>query len=198
MVEVYAKALEEAAETLKRGGLVAFPTDTVWGVMARMEDEAACHRIYALKGREEGKPLQVLVADLESALKLAALGPLEARFLRLVEAFWPGGLTVVVPGRNIPPWISKDGSVGLRMPAHDLLRDLLRRVGGYAAATSLNRSGEPPVRSEEEARAFAVDFVFPGEALGLASSVVDLRTGEVLREGAIPKEALLPYLQWNP
>ncbi|MEN2982282.1 MAG: L-threonylcarbamoyladenylate synthase [Thermus sp.] len=195
MVEVYQKELAEAAEVLKRGGLVAFPTDTVFGVMARMEDEAACRRIYALKGREEKKPLQVLVADLESALGLADLGDLRDRFLRLAEAFWPGGLTVVVPGRSIPPWISQDGSVGLRMPDHPWLRELLRRVGGYAAATSLNRSGEPPVRTEAEARAFAVDYVFPGEAGGLASSVVDLRTGEVLREGAIPKEALLPYLR---
>ncbi|MCS6868894.1 MAG: L-threonylcarbamoyladenylate synthase [Thermus sp.] len=195
MEEVYQKELAEAAEVLKRGGLVAFPTDTVFGVMARMEDEAACRRIYALKGREEKKPLQVLVADLESALGLAELGELKDRFLRLAEAFWPGGLTVVVPGRNIPPWISQDGSVGLRMPDHPWLRELLRRVGGYAAATSLNRSGEPPVRTEAEARAFAVDYVFPGEAGGLASSVVDLRTGEVLREGAIPKEALRPYLR---
>ncbi|MCS7217919.1 MAG: L-threonylcarbamoyladenylate synthase [Thermus sp.] len=195
MEEVYQKELAEAAEVLKRGGLVAFPTDTVFGVMARMEDEAACRRIYALKGREEKKPLQVLVADLESALGLAELGELRDRFLRLAEAFWPGGLTVVVPGRNIPPWISQDGSVGLRMPDHPWLRELLRRVGGYAAATSLNRSGEPPVRTEAEARAFAVDYVFPGEAGGLASSVVDLRTGEVLREGAIPKEALRPYLR---
>ncbi|BDG16879.1 L-threonylcarbamoyladenylate synthase [Thermus brockianus] len=195
MVEVYQRELEEAARTLREGGLVAFPTDTVFGVLARLEDEAACHRIYEVKGRPEEKPLQVLVADLESALKLAQLGPLEGRFLRLVEAFWPGGLTVVVPGRDIPPWISKDGSVGLRMPAHEVLRELLRRVGGYAAATSLNRSGEPPVRTAEEARAFAVDYVFPGEAGGLASSVVDLRRGEVLREGAIPKEALLPYLR---
>ncbi len=109
---------------------MAFPTDTVWGVLAPMENEAACKRIYALKGRQEDKPLQVLVADLESALRLADLGPLEERFLRLAEAFWPGGLTVVVPGRGIPPWISKDGSVGLRMPAHDLLRGLLRLVGG--------------------------------------------------------------------
>ncbi|MBW6394752.1 threonylcarbamoyl-AMP synthase [Thermus sp. SYSU G05001] len=195
MVEVYQKELQEAAETLRRGGLVAFPTDTVWGVLARMEDEAACRRIYELKGREEGKPLQVLVADLESALKLADLGKLRDKFLRLAEAFWPGGLTVVVPGQGIPPWISRDGSVGLRMPDHVLLRELLRRVGGYAAATSLNRSGEPPVRTEAEARAFAVDYVFPGEAMGLASSVVDLRTRQVLREGAIPKEALLPHLQ---
>jgi L-threonylcarbamoyladenylate synthase len=194
MTEVYQKELAQAAEVLKKGGLVAFPTDTVWGVLARMEDEAACRRIYALKGREEKKPLQVLVADLEDARKLAQLGPLEGRFLHLAEAFWPGALTIVVPGRDIPPWISPDGSVGLRMPAHEALRELLRRVGGHAAATSLNRSGEPPVKTEAEARAFPVDFVFPGEAMGLASSVVDLRTGEVLREGAIPKEALLPYL----
>ncbi len=195
MEGVYQKALAEAVETLKKGGLVAFPTDTVWGVLARMEDEAACRRIYALKGRAEDKPLQVLVADLKAALALAEPGPLEGRFLKLAQAFWPGGLTIVVPGRGIPPWISQDGSVGLRMPNHEALREVLKGVGGYAAATSLNRSGEPPVRSLEGAKAFPVDYVFPGEALGLASSVVDLRTGQVLREGAIPREVLEAYLK---
>ena len=129
---------------------MAFPTDTVWGVLALMEDEAACKRIYEVKGRPEDKPLQVLVADLESALELVDLGPLEGKFLRLAEAFWPGGLTVVVPGKAIPPWISKDGSVGLRMPDHALLRELLRRVGGHAAATRLNKGGEPQVRPEAD------------------------------------------------
>ncbi len=191
----YHKALEEAAEVLKGGGIVAFPTDTVWGVVALMENEAACRRIYALKGRREDKPLQALVAGLEEALALAEPGPLRERLLRVAQAFWPGGLTVVVPGRGIPPWISRDGSVGLRMPAHEGLRALIRKVGGHVAATSLNRSGEPPVASLEEARAFPVDYAVPGEALGIASSVVDLRTGEVLREGLIPKERLLAYLK---
>ncbi|MGQ9510421.1 MAG: L-threonylcarbamoyladenylate synthase [Thermaceae bacterium] len=184
----------QAVQALKTGKVVAFPTDTVWGVLTLLENEAGVRRIRAMKGREEDKPFQVLVADLESAHRLAHLGELEEKFLRLVRAFWPGGLTVVVPGRTIPPYISPDGSVGLRMPGHEVLREILRRVGGYAAATSLNKSGEPPVKSEEEARAFPVDYVFPGEAKGLASSVVDLRTGKVLREGAIPKEALLAYL----
>jgi len=183
---------------LKKGGVVAFPTDTVWGVLALLENEEGVRRIYAMKGREEQKPLQVLVADLEAALSLAELGPLEKPFLRLAKAFWPGGLTLVVPGRKIPPYISKDGSVGLRMPDHEALREVLRGVGGYAAATSLNKSGEPPVQSEEEVRAFPVDYVFPGKALGVASSVLDLRTGEVLREGAIPRAALLAALNPDP
>jgi L-threonylcarbamoyladenylate synthase len=183
----------QAVQTLKKGGVVAFPTDTVWGVLTLVENEEGVRRIRAMKGRDEAKPLQVLVADLEVALSLSEPSWRE-KLLRLAEAFWPGGLTLVVPGKGIPGYISQDGSVGLRMPDHEVLREVLRGVGGYAAATSLNKSGEPPVRSEEEARAFPVDYVFPGEALGLASSVVDLRTGEVLREGAIPKEALLPYL----
>ena len=155
--------------------MVAFPTDTVWGVLALMEDEAACKRIYEVKGRPEDKPLQVLVADLESALELVDLGPLEGKFLRLAEAFWPGGLTVVVPGKAIPPWISKDGSVGLRMPDHALLRELLRRVGGHAAATSLNKSGEPPVRT-------AGPCVSRRMPTGMSSSAAILRiVGTILR-----------------
>jgi L-threonylcarbamoyladenylate synthase len=195
MTEVYQKELAQGAEVLKKGGLVAFPTDTVWGVLARMEDEAACRRIYALKGREEKKPLQVLVAGPRGRPKAFGPGPLGGSG----SCAWPrpsgrGPSPSWSREGGIPPWISRDGSVGLRMPAHETLRELLRRAGGHLAATSLNRSGEPPVRTEAEARAFPVDFVFPGEATGLASSVVDLRTGEILREGAIPKEALLPYL----
>lgn len=174
--------------------MVAFPTDTVWGVLALMEDEAACKRIYEVKGRPEDKPLQVLVADLESALELVDLGPLEGKFLRLAEAFWPGGLTVVVPGKAIPPWISKDGSVGLRMPDHALLRELLRRVGARRRHEPQQKRRAPGAhggRGPDLRRGLRLS----GEAGGLASSVVDLRTGEVLREGAIPKEALLAHLR---
>lgn len=173
---------------------MAFPTDTVWGVLALMEDEAACKRIYEVKGRPEDKPLQVLVADLESALELVDLGPLEGKFLRLAEAFWPGGSPWWSPGRpsllgsaRTAPWASECRTTPFCGSSS--------AAWGHAAATSLNKSGEPPVRTEAEARTFAVDFVFPGEAGGLASSVVDLRTGEVLREGAIPKEALLAHLR---
>jgi L-threonylcarbamoyladenylate synthase len=189
---------DELARTiavLRSGGVVAFPTDTVWGVMAQMENASACMRLYALKGRPEDVPLPILVADEEAALALAELGPLEGRFRALIRVFWPGALTVVVPGRRIPAWISKDGSVGLRWPAHVGLYDVLSALGGHAAATSLNRSGKPPVRSYAEALTFAVDRVHPGEdPPGTSSTVVDLMRGVVVREGAIPGGALASWL----
>ncbi len=185
-------------QVLNSGGIVAFPTDTVWGLLARMEDEAACQRIYRIKGRAAEKPLQVLVSSVEAALELADLGPHEPVFLELVREFWPGPLTIVVPGRAVPHWISQDGTVGLRMPAHDELLEILAGAGGHAAATSLNKSGAPPARSYEEALAFAslVDRVHPGPSpAGVASSVVDLVRGQVLREGAVPAPALEPHLR---
>ncbi|AEB11709.1 L-threonylcarbamoyladenylate synthase [Marinithermus hydrothermalis] len=185
-------------QVLRNGGVVAFPTDTVWGLLARMEDEAACRRIYRIKGRAAEKPLQVLVSSVEAALELAELGPHEPVFLELAREFWPGPLTIVVPGQAIPPWISPDGTVGLRMPAHDELLEILAGVGGHAAATSLNQSGAPPARSYEEALTFAplVDRVHPGDTpAGVASSVVDLVRGQVLREGGVPASALKPHLR---
>ena len=171
---------------------MAFPTDTVWGVLARMDNKDACQRIYSLKGREAYKPLQILVRDLEAALSLADTSAERELFLSMAKQFWPGALTMVVKGKDTPNWISPTGLVGLRIPALFELREVLTLP---LAATSLNLSGQPPVQSYAEATSFAVDWVCPGpNPLGLASSVVDLVKREVLREGAISEERLKEYL----
>jgi len=188
--------LAEAARVLEEGGLVAFPTDTVWGVLVRPDDPEAVARVYRLKGRAAERPLQLLVSDLEVARALLPEGYRDPRFSALAERFWPGPLTVVVPAGRSFPAIGARRTLGLRLPDHPELRELLRAVGGYAAATSLNRSGEPPVRTEAEARTFPVDWVVPGPPPpGRASSVVDLVRGRILRAEAIPAEALAPYLE---
>lgn len=181
----------QATNFLRAGQVIAYPTDTVWGLLALLEDNAACQRIYTIKGREPGKPLQVLVCDLESALALTE--PQYHGKLRLVAKLWPGPLTMVVPGRGIPPWISPDGTVGLRMPADPVLCQLIWEVGGHVAATSLNKSGEPPVRTLAEALNFdpEIAVVAGSDPPGTASTVVDLVRGRVIREGVISGNQVL-------
>ncbi len=192
-------AFEPSLEVLRAGGVLAWPTDTTWGLVARADRPEALARIYRLKGRPADKPLQLLVADLETALALLDPGWDPAPFIRLAKAFWPGALTLVAPaGPAAPAACVREGRVGLRQPADAELRRLLAAVGGYTAATSLNPSGRPPVRSYREALRYAdrVDRVHPGEAGGeLASTVVDVERGEVLREGLIPAEAISKVLE---
>ena len=191
--------LQRTLETLRAGGLVAWPTDTTWGLLARADRPEALKRIYALKNRPEHKPLQLLVASAEAAADLVAPGPWRSGFERLAAAFWPGGLTLVVPaGPAAPPAVVHGGKVGLRVPADAELREVLAALGGWAAATSLNRSGEPPVASLAEAMRYAdrVDRVHPGEAGGrLASTVFDLRARRVLRAGAVAEATLWEVLE---
>jgi len=186
------EALLKAAEVLRRGGVVAFPTDTVWGLLALPHEPAAVEKVYRLKKRPRQKPLQLLVAEREKAQALAEADP---RFLALAERFWPGALTLVAPARVPFPLIGARERVGIRLPAHPGLRELIRAVGGVVAATSLNESGRPPVRTFEEAKRFGADLTLAGpEPPGLASSVVVLPEGRVEREGAVPKELLLEVL----
>lgn len=181
----------QATNFLRAGQVIAYPTDTVWGLLAVLENNAACQRIYALKGREPGKPLQVLVCDLEAALALTQ--PQYHEKVKRVAELWPGPLTLIVPGRGIPPWISPDGTVGLRVPADPVLCRLIRDLGGHVAATSLNKSGEPPVQTLAEALDFGPEIavVAGSNPPGTASTVVDLLKGQVIREGAIPGAAAL-------
>ena len=176
--------------------MVALPTDTVWGLLVRPDDPAAVERVYAMKGRPKNQPLQLLVADLETARSLLPKDFDDPRFLALAERFWPGPLTLIVPAGRPFPAIGATERLGLRIPNHPELRALLRALGGYLAATSLNRSGEPPVQSEAEARRFPVDLVMGGKTpTGHASSVVDLSKGTILRADAIPEGELLPFLE---
>ncbi|MGH2689867.1 MAG: L-threonylcarbamoyladenylate synthase [Actinomycetota bacterium] len=174
--------LEEAVRALRRGGLVVIPTDTVYGLAAPAGDADAARRIFALKGRDEGKPLQILIPDARSMSELAR--PSRSAVL-LAERFWPGPLTLVVPAKA-------GGTVGLRVPGHPLALELLAATGPVSA-TSANRSGEPTPADIGSIRTHfgaAVDvYVDGGHVDGLPSTVVDV-TGPgvvVLREGAVPR-----------
>lgn len=190
-----------AAELLRRGELVAFPTDTVYGLGAHSQLPRAIEQIYVVKGRREEKGIPLLLADIDSLSALVTEVPEVAR--RLARAFWPGGLTLILPKKpTVPAVVSRDPTVAVRIPDHPLTLALIRKVGAPLATSSANRSGEPSLTTAQEVRA-----VFDGQIAaiidggetpgGIASTIVDCtaQPPKILRVGAIPVEQLLPYLQ---
>jgi L-threonylcarbamoyladenylate synthase len=183
-----AGAVARAVVALRAGGVVAFPTETVYGLGVRAGDGPARRRLAALKGRDRSKPFQLLLADARQALRIAPDMPESAR--RLAEAFWPGPLTLVVRD-------ARGRWQGLRVPDHRVPRVIARGLGGALLATSANRSGEAPAaRAKEIARVFGgkLGVIIDGGAAGSGrpSSVVKVwqRKWELLREGAISRERI--------
>src|SRR5262249_34135404 len=148
-----AEAITGAARLLRAGGLVAFPTETVYGLGANALDASAVARIFAAKGRPANNPLIVHVAEADEARQVAADWPEAAA--RLAERFWPGPLTLVLPKRAIvPDAVTANGpTLAVRVPAHPVAQALLRAAGVPVAAPSANRSTElSPTRAEHVLR----------------------------------------------
>jgi len=192
------EALERGATALRSGALVAFPTETVYGLGADATDETAVARIYEAKRRPSFNPLISHVGDVEAALALGDFGP-EAR--ALAQRFWPGPLTIVVERAPDCPiaWLTSSGlnSIALRVPAHPLARDLLGRVGRPVAAPSANLSGRvSPTEAAHVAGELGDRVALILDAgpcsVGLESTVVDLSGARplLLRPGAITREML--------
>lgn len=191
------EAIERAAGVIRGGGLVAFPTETVYGLGANALDPDAVARIFAAKGRPSYNPLISHVEDVAAARRLARTWPATAD--RLAEALWPGPLTLVVPKSEVVPEIVTAGldSVAVRVPAHPVASALLRAAGVPLAAPSANRFTEvsPTTAAHvEKGLGTRVDLILDGgpTAVGIESTVLDL-TGEVpalLRPGSIPVERL--------
>jgi tRNA threonylcarbamoyl adenosine modification protein (Sua5/YciO/YrdC/YwlC family) len=179
-----------AARAIKRGELVGVPTDTVYGLAADPYDEAALEKLYSLKGREENKPIAILVASLEQGLLLGAMSD---RALDLADKYWPGPVTLVVPRLDTAPqWLGdlSKRTIGLRCPDHPVALELLEMTGPLAV-TSANLSSDDPTQSAADARATFGDEVLTyleGPAGGGApSTLVDLThpAETVLRRGPI-------------
>ena len=191
MIAADAAAVDVVEKALRRGEVVAVPTDTVYGIAVDPLCAGATERLFAAKGRPRGVPVAVLVADVEQAWALAA-SPLVGRAAELAELHWPGALTIVVS--RSPHWtvdLGDDGAtVGLRCPDHRWLLALLRRVGPLAT-TSANRHGaETPQDAAGVAGVFgpAVTVVVDGgPCTGAASTVVDCTGNDlhVLRQGSV-------------
>ncbi|MBV9405608.1 MAG: threonylcarbamoyl-AMP synthase, partial [Acidobacteriaceae bacterium] len=189
--------LSRAAELLRAGKLVAFPTETVYGLGANALDAAAVGRIYEVKQRPWASPLIVHVADENMARALTAEWPPLAEIL--ARRFWPGPLTLVVKKAEAVPDLVTAGldSVGVRMPAHPVALDLIRRAGVPVAAPSANRFSEISPTTAEHVRAglgSAVDWIVDGGAteVGIESTVVALHRNPptILRPGMISQREL--------
>ncbi|MBI1788673.1 MAG: threonylcarbamoyl-AMP synthase [Acidobacteria bacterium] len=187
----------KAAELIRAGRLVAFPTETVYGLGAHALDPQAVERIYRAKGRPQTSPLIVHVASIEMARGLAAHWPDSAE--RLARKFWPGPLTLVVPKASQVPDIVTAGlpTVGLRQPNHPMALDLLREAGIPIAAPSANRFSElSPTTAEHviESLGEAVDLVLDGgpTPVGIESTVLSLADvpAVLLRPGRITQEQI--------
>jgi L-threonylcarbamoyladenylate synthase len=189
--------LDRAVAALRSGGLVAFPTETVYGLGADAENEAAIRRLYAVKGRPAGHPLIVHLPDAGELDDWAARVPPTAR--DLAERFWPGPLTIVLQRSARVPLFVTGGleTVGLRVPAHDLALEMLRAFGGAVAAPSANRFGSvSPTTADHVRRDLGadVDVILDGgpAAIGVESTIIDLSGDEpaLLRPGGLPRETL--------
>ncbi len=191
------EAIDTAAKILRQGGLVAFPTETVYGLGGDALDPSASRRIYAAKGRPSDNPLIVHIADKNAVRELAAEVPETA--VILMEAFWPGPLTIILNKKPIVPDETTGGlpTVAIRMPSHPAAMEMIRRSGVYVAAPSANRSGRPsPTTAEHVAEDLSgeIQMILDGGpvGIGIESTIVDL-TGPVpmiLRPGFITKEML--------
>ena len=187
--------LTQPLAALRAGGVVACPTETFVGLLADALDPAAVARVSALKHRDAGLPIGVLLPDVASLSLIASAVP--SRIQQIAEKFWPGPLTLLVPVREgLAPALSKAGKIGVRVPGPSPALELVRAFGGPLTATSANLSGEPAARDEVEVRrAFpqGLAAIVPGIAPGgLASSVIDLTGVEpiVVRAGPIRLEDL--------
>ncbi|MBQ8540224.1 MAG: threonylcarbamoyl-AMP synthase [Clostridia bacterium] len=191
-------ALREAAECIKKGGLVAFPTETVYGLGADSFNESAVKKIYIAKGRPSDNPLISHIAHIDDALKLAEYVPEDAK--KLMEAYWGGPLTIILKRRGDVPMIVSAGldTVSIRMPSHSVANMLIRLSGTPIAAPSANLSGSPSPTTFEHCKADMdgrVDMIIDGGecSIGVESTVVDM-TGEVpviLRPGAVTLDDII-------
>ncbi len=194
----FTQDLAPVAEALNSGRLAIVPTDTVYGLAASIQHPEAIARIFEAKGRPAGKPIPILLDSRESANRFLAMT--NGRATRLINAFWPGALTIVFPASAAVPneCMSSESTVGLRIPHHSLLRQLITLCGGALAVTSANRSGESETVSATEAFASVADYadiVLDCGTLpaGRASAVVDPFRQQVciLRPGDIDSQQIL-------
>ena len=191
------EVMEEASQVLHRGGMVAFPTETVYGLGADALDEKASAKIYAAKGRPSDNPLIVHISDIEQLDKLVCEIPDNAK--KLMDAFWPGPMTLIFKKSGLVPDGTTGGldTVAVRMPNHKAALELIRTSGVAIAAPSANTSGRPsPTTAAHVADDLSgkIDMIIDGGAVGIGieSTIVDV-TSEipmVLRPGYITMEML--------
>lgn len=194
--EKLADLLKAPAECLRQGGLVAFPTETVYGLGGDALNETAAKRIYGAKGRPSDNPLIVHISQVEDMEELAHVNDMA---ITLAHAFWPGPLTIILPKKDIVPSGTTGGlnTVAIRMPSHPVALELIRQSGVYVAAPSANTSGRPsPTKASHviEDLSGKIDFIVDGGpvGIGIESTIVDVSSNvpAILRPGFVTKKML--------
>ncbi|MBR1456990.1 MAG: threonylcarbamoyl-AMP synthase [Oscillospiraceae bacterium] len=193
--------VRSAAELIRKGKLVAVPTETVYGLAANGLDESAVRAVYEIKGRPEAKPLSLMVPGPEAIAAYTADAPRSA--LHLAARFWPGPLTIVLRAADAVPAIVRAGgdTVGLRCPDHPLTLEALRLAGVPFAAPSANPSGEPSPKTAEDVQRYfdgKIPAIIDGGPCGIGreSTILDMSSApyRVLREGALPENNIAEAL----
>ena len=188
--------IEKGVRILKDGGVIAFPTDTVYGLGAHAFNLRAVERIYKIKNRPSHLPFPLLIADI-SQLNIVAQ-PACGIALLLARRFWPGGLTLVLPKAiSLPSYLAKGSTVAVRIPNHSICLSLIRGLGAPVIGTSANVSGNPPALTADEVRqqlGDKVDLIIDGGRCpgSVESTIVDV-TGElplILRQGIISPDEI--------
>lgn len=199
---IESEAIRQAGDIIKAGGLVAFPTETVYGLGGDALNPASSKKIYAAKGRPSDNPLIVHICRMEDLAPIVKEIPESAA--KLADAFWPGPLTMIFDKSDMVPYETTGGldTVAVRMPVHPVAKAFIEAAGGYVAAPSANRSGRP---SPTSAKYVAEDMTGRIEMIldsgdveiGLESTIVDMTVEEpmILRPGYITREMLEEVLQ---
>lgn len=199
----YMPVLERAVATVRRGGTAVFPTDTLYGLGCNALDATAVGRVFDIKHRSYVKALPMLVRDLSWAREIAYISPEQEK---LIEQFWPGKVTFVLPRRPIVPAVMCGGgqTVGIRAPDYPFLQTMLRHLGYPLAGTSASRTGTEPTNdaarivTDFSQTAPQPDVVIDAGLLpdSLPSTVVDLsgRMPRILRQGAVRADKILALL----
>ncbi|HEX9990235.1 MAG TPA: L-threonylcarbamoyladenylate synthase [Chloroflexia bacterium] len=190
-----------AAQAIAEGGVVAFPTDTVYGIGCDPYSVAAINAIYQIKGRAHQKALPLLLSGRERLAQVAGVLPDAAA--RLGEHFWPGALTLVVPrATGLPGELGGGDTIAVRVPAHDELRAFIEACGGALASTSANLSGQPDALDAGQVAGYfgeSIDIIVDGGRVqgGVPSTVVDctVEPPAILRQGAVSEAAIRALLK---
>ncbi len=195
-IEATATSIPRAVRALRERQVIAYPTETVYGLGVNPFDEAAMNRLFEAKGRDRSNPILLIVASPEQLGRVvSAISP---RARACMEAFWPGPLSILFPRHPSLPDIITAGSdkVCVRCPGLQWARALCEAFGGPVTSTSANRSGEPVVQSLANLSLPGVELGFDGGTLDStqASTIIDADSGAILREGVISREQLAQVL----
>jgi L-threonylcarbamoyladenylate synthase len=195
-MSIVEREIEKGVKVLRKGGVIAFPTDTVYGLGADAFNSTAVKRIYEIKDRARHQQLPLLIADMKQMTDLAEPIPEIAWFL--AKRFWPGGLTLVLPKtESVPTYLALGATIAIRIPNHPVCLALLKGLGNPMTGTSANISGQPAALTAEEVGqqlAGKIDFVINGGRCpsGRESTVVDVTREPpvILRRGTIPSHEI--------